>query len=161
MSRRRRWQNVKGTASRVTDPRERFLVAMASAGARLMAPLLGRPATSRPAEVLVLRLDRIGDVLMSLPALGALREALPDAKIRLVVGQEASVDLKLQVSAVKAEVRVIGDAPIVSTSTRDISGLVGEQQPPCGARPQLALDTDPGDGSPRDAQVFDALALRE
>src|ERR1700731_5150248 len=48
--------------------------------------------------------------------------------IRLVVGQEASVDLKLQVSAVKAEVRVTEDAPIVSTSTRDISGLVGEQQ---------------------------------
>src|SRR5216684_3675400 len=48
--------------------------------------------------------------------------------IRLVVGQEASVDLKLEVSAVTAEVRVTGDAPIVSTTTRDISGLVGEQQ---------------------------------
>src|SRR6266849_1945182 len=48
--------------------------------------------------------------------------------IRLVVGQEADVDLKLQVSAVKAEVRVTEDASIVSATTRDISGLVGEQQ---------------------------------
>src|SRR5215472_2495942 len=48
--------------------------------------------------------------------------------IRLVVGQEASVDLKLQLREVSAEVRVRGDAPIVSTTTSDISGLVGEQQ---------------------------------
>src|ERR1700688_1901013 len=48
--------------------------------------------------------------------------------IRLVVRQEAIVDLTLQVSAVKAEVRVSEDAPLVSTTTQDISGLVGEQQ---------------------------------
>ena len=86
MSGRKRWQNVKGRESRVTRPRERLMVAMASAGARLVAPLLARPTAGLPAEVLVLRLDRIGDVLMSLPALRALREALPDAKIRLAVG---------------------------------------------------------------------------
>jgi ADP-heptose:LPS heptosyltransferase len=86
MSRRRRWQNVKGTASRVTDPRERVLVSMASAGARLVAPFLARSGPEKPQEILVLRLDRIGDVLMSLPALIALREALPGARIRLAVG---------------------------------------------------------------------------
>jgi hypothetical protein len=68
--------------------------------------------------------------------------------IRLVVGQEASVDLKLQVSAVKAEVRVIGDVPIVSTTTRDISGLVGEQQvkdlPLNGRSYDLLLPLNPG-----------------
>src|SRR6202045_1212685 len=68
--------------------------------------------------------------------------------IRLVVGQEASVDLKLQVSAVKAEVRVTEDAPIVSTSTRDISGLVGEQQvkdlPLNGRSYDLLLPLNPG-----------------
>jgi len=68
--------------------------------------------------------------------------------IRLVVGQEAIVDLKLQVSAVTAEVRVIGDAPIVSTSTRDISGLVGEQQvkdlPLNGRSYDLLLPLNPG-----------------
>jgi ADP-heptose:LPS heptosyltransferase len=37
-------------------------------------------------EVLVLRLDRIGDLIMSLPALAQLRAALPRARIRLAVG---------------------------------------------------------------------------
>jgi hypothetical protein len=68
--------------------------------------------------------------------------------ILLVVGQKASVDLKLQVSAVKAEVRVTEDAPIVSTSTRDISGLVGEQQvkdlPLNGRSYDLLLPLNPG-----------------
>lgn len=86
MSRRRRWQNVKGTTSRVTDARERFAVTLASAAAAVAAPFLSRPSPQPPREVLVLRLDRIGDVLMSLPALHALREALPDARIRLAIG---------------------------------------------------------------------------
>lgn len=87
MSRRKRWQNVKGTKSRVREPRERFLATMASAAAALASPLLPRPAADPPREVLVLRLDRIGDVLMSLPALHLLREALPSAKILLAVGE--------------------------------------------------------------------------
>jgi ADP-heptose:LPS heptosyltransferase len=37
-------------------------------------------------EVLVLRLDRLGDVVMSLPALADLRASLPGARIRLAVG---------------------------------------------------------------------------
>ncbi len=37
--------------------------------------------------MLVLRLDRIGDVLMALPALADLRRALPSARIRLAVGR--------------------------------------------------------------------------
>src|SRR6516225_11714292 len=68
--------------------------------------------------------------------------------IRLVVGQEASVDLTLQVSAVKAEVRVKGDAPLVSTTTQDISGLVAEQQikdlPLNGRSYDLLLPLNPG-----------------
>src|SRR6266404_6521314 len=68
--------------------------------------------------------------------------------IRLVVGQEATVDLKLQVRAVRAEVRVTGDAPIVSTTTKDISGLVGEQQvkdlPLNGRSYDLLLPLNPG-----------------
>lgn len=68
--------------------------------------------------------------------------------IRLVIGQEAAVDLQLQVSAVRAEVRVTGDAPIVSTTTRDISGLVGEQQvkdlPLNGRSYDLLLPLNPG-----------------
>jgi len=68
--------------------------------------------------------------------------------IRLVVGQDATVDLTLQVSAVKTEVRVVEDAPIVNTSTRDISGLVGEQQvkdlPLNGRSYDLLLPLNPG-----------------
>jgi Carboxypeptidase regulatory-like domain len=68
--------------------------------------------------------------------------------IRLVVGQEAIVDLTLQVSAVKAEVRVSGDAPLVSPTTQDISGLVGEQQvkdlPLNGRSYDLLLPLNPG-----------------
>src|ERR1700731_4701560 len=68
--------------------------------------------------------------------------------IRLVVGQEASVELKFQVSSVKAEIRVTEDAAIVSTTTRDISGLVGEQQvkdlPLNGRSYDLLLPLNPG-----------------
>jgi carboxypeptidase family protein len=68
--------------------------------------------------------------------------------ILLVVGQEASVDLRLEVNAVKAEVKVTEDAPIVSTTTRDISGLVGEQQvkdlPLNGRSYDLLLPLNPG-----------------
>ena len=68
--------------------------------------------------------------------------------IRLVVGQEARVDLTLQVSTVKAEVTVTQDAPMVSTTTRDISGLVSEQQvkelPLNGRSYDLLLPLNPG-----------------
>jgi hypothetical protein len=68
--------------------------------------------------------------------------------IRLVVGQGAIVDLTLQVSAVKSEVRVSEDAPLVSPTTQDISGLVGEQQvkdlPLNGRSYDLLLPLNPG-----------------
>ena len=48
--------------------------------------------------------------------------------IRLVVGQAATVNLTLQLGQVTQEVTVSGDAPMVSLTTNDISGLVGEQQ---------------------------------
>ena len=48
--------------------------------------------------------------------------------IQLNIGQEATVDLRLELSSVKEAVNVSEDAPIVNTSTSDISGLVGERQ---------------------------------
>jgi ADP-heptose:LPS heptosyltransferase len=93
MPRRRRWTPVKGTGTRVYDPRERLLLAALDLPGRALFGLKrlfsGRPAPLDPAavrEVLVLRLDRIGDVLMSFPALHDLRRALPRARIRLAVG---------------------------------------------------------------------------
>lgn len=92
MSKRRRWTPVKGTASRVYDARERLALAAFDLPGRL---LLGLPSMLRrrrlaphPSairDVLVLRLDRMGDLLMSLPALRDLRAALPAARIRLAV----------------------------------------------------------------------------
>ena len=48
--------------------------------------------------------------------------------IHLVVGQEASVDMALKIGQVNEQVKVNADAPIVSTTSTDISGLVGEDQ---------------------------------
>jgi hypothetical protein len=68
--------------------------------------------------------------------------------IYLVVGEEANVDLRLQVSSMKSEVSVTSDAPIVSVTTQDISGLVGEQAvkdlPLNGRSYDLLLPLNPG-----------------
>ena len=84
MPRRRRWTPVKGTGTRVCDagrarccsPRARPAAAACCGPRRAprRGPALGRGPVR---EVLVLRLDRIGDVLMSLPALADLRARLP------------------------------------------------------------------------------------
>jgi len=74
----------------IADPRERAAVAAADAAlrlARLAARRRSRPAAGTIRRILVLRLERIGDLLMSLPALHALRERAPHAVIDLVVGR--------------------------------------------------------------------------
>jgi len=48
--------------------------------------------------------------------------------VQLNVNQEVSIDVRLQVSSVKAAVTVSEDAPIVTTTTSDISGLVDAKQ---------------------------------
>ena len=48
--------------------------------------------------------------------------------IRLAVGQEAFVDLRMQVGQAEQTVTVTGDAPLVENTTADISGLVSGQQ---------------------------------
>jgi ADP-heptose:LPS heptosyltransferase len=75
-------------ALRIYDRRERMLVAAADA---LLAPLflarrLRRAPPERPVRLLCFRLERIGDLLMTLPALSALRASLPGASIDLVTG---------------------------------------------------------------------------
>ncbi len=68
--------------------------------------------------------------------------------IHLAIGQEAGVDLTIQVGEVKQQVTVAADAPIVNTTTRDISGLVGERQvkelPLNGRSYDLLLPLNPG-----------------
>lgn len=48
--------------------------------------------------------------------------------IHLVVGQEAPVDVALKLGEVTEQFKVTEDAPVVSVTAADISGLVGEQQ---------------------------------
>lgn len=48
--------------------------------------------------------------------------------IHLDVGQDATVDLVLRVGESSQQVTVDADAPLLSITTQDISGLVGEQQ---------------------------------
>lgn len=48
--------------------------------------------------------------------------------IHLVVGQEAGVDITLDLGQITEQVKVNADAPIVAVTAADISGVVGEQQ---------------------------------
>ncbi len=68
--------------------------------------------------------------------------------IRLVVGQDAAVDLGLRVGQVSEQVKVTGDAAVVNLTTQDISGLVGERQvkdlPLNGRSYDLLLTLNPG-----------------
>src|SRR5580704_8983763 len=68
--------------------------------------------------------------------------------IGLVVGQDATADLTLQIGQVDQHVTVTDDVPIVNGSTPDISGLVGERQirelPLNGRSYDLLLTLNPG-----------------
>ena len=55
-------------------------------------------------------------------------KAAVDTGINLVVGQEAVLNLKLDVGDVQQQVTVSGEAPVVNTTTSSVSGLVGEKQ---------------------------------
>ncbi len=48
--------------------------------------------------------------------------------IVLVVGEDATANLHLQVGKVTEQVKVTDNVPVVNTSTQDISGLVGEKE---------------------------------
>jgi ADP-heptose:LPS heptosyltransferase len=71
----------------ITDRRERALVKTADA---LLTPAawlrLGRTRPHAPVRIVCLRLERIGDLMMTLPALADLKTAFPAAMIDLVVG---------------------------------------------------------------------------
>src|SRR5262245_35264104 len=75
----------------IYDVRERRLVraadAVLSAAAAVRAPFRRRRSPSRsPRRILLLRLERIGDLLMTLPAIADVRSLSPDAEIDIVVG---------------------------------------------------------------------------
>ena len=77
-------------ALQIYDARERMLVAAADRALSLVSLVRStwrrRVPPPSPRRILVLRLERIGDLLMVLPALADLRELAPKAEIDLVVG---------------------------------------------------------------------------
>jgi ADP-heptose:LPS heptosyltransferase len=73
----------------IYDRRERALVAAADAAlwpAGLARRVMRRAPLDPPRRVLCLRLERIGDLIMTIPALAELRALAPGAAIDLVVG---------------------------------------------------------------------------
>ena len=74
----------------IYDPRERRLVALAdrvlAAGAAVRRLLPRRAAPTPPKRILLLRLERIGDLLMSAGAIESVRALAPGARLDLVVG---------------------------------------------------------------------------
>ena len=71
----------------IHDPLERRLVATADAALRIAAAFRRSGTAARdPRRILLLRLERIGDLVMALPAIRDVRALAPDAHIDLVVG---------------------------------------------------------------------------
>jgi lipopolysaccharide heptosyltransferase II len=74
----------------LSDPRERWAVGLADcvlapvAAVRRLRPR--RRVRAAPQAILLLRLERIGDLLMSLGAIRAVRSRAPGARIELIVG---------------------------------------------------------------------------
>lgn len=95
-------------ALHIYDARERALVRLAdlvlAAGTTLARVVPPRPWAPPPRRVLLLRLERIGDLLMTLGAIRLVRRLLPDAAIDLVVGSwnEEIARLVAEVSRVES-----------------------------------------------------------
>ncbi len=74
----------------IYDPRERALVAAADrllgAAAFVARPFRRRARPDAPHRILLLRIERIGDLVMALPAVADVRALAPEATIDLVVG---------------------------------------------------------------------------
>src|SRR6186713_2774964 len=74
----------------IQDSRERAVVRVADAAlavaAGLARPFVRRRPASPPCRILLLRLERIGDLVMTLDAIRDVRALAPEAEIDLVVG---------------------------------------------------------------------------
>ena len=105
----------------IPDRRERALVSVADAllwPARLLRAFRRAPDTL-PQHILCFRMERIGDLIMTLPALAELRALVPEATIDLVVGGwnreiAGAIPGIDRVETVDAEWLIRGDGPAVS-----------------------------------------------
>src|SRR3954469_18699506 len=74
----------------ISDRRERAVVAAADVAlwpAGLARRAVRKPAITAPGRILCLRLERIGDLIMTMPALAELRALAPAAAIDLAAGR--------------------------------------------------------------------------
>ena len=73
----------------IYEPRERALVGAADAALRVIAPVaraFRRKGAAQPRRILLMRIERIGDLVMALEAIADVVAAAPGAEIDLVVG---------------------------------------------------------------------------
>jgi hypothetical protein len=134
--------SITGT---VTDPSGAPISAAAVTAKNLETGAVRNTTTDDAGRYLVLSLP-VGQYEVRVTKAG-FKEAVRSG-IQLVIGQEARVDLNLQVGAVEMQVIVTSDALLVLTTTSDISGLVGARQikelPLNGRSFDLLLPLNPG-----------------
>ncbi len=134
--------SIKGT---ITDP-SGAAVASATVTARNTETSFSRTTASESDGTYLLLALPVGSYEITVTKSG-FQESMRKG-IELNIGQEAEIDIRLQLSAAKEAVTVSEDAPIVNTSTSDISGLVGakeiKQLPLNGRSYDLLLSLNPG-----------------
>ena len=134
--------SIKGI---VTDPSGAPVPAAAVRAKNLETGALRNSVADEAGRYLVLSLP-LGEYEIRVTKAG-FQDAIRSG-IHLVVGEEASVDLRLAVGVEISQITVTADAPVVSTTTRDISGLVGERAvkelPLNGRSYDLLLPLNPG-----------------
>jgi len=134
--------SIKGT---VTDPSNAPVPSAAVKTRNLETGAIRSSITDDAGRYLVLSLP-VGEYEIRVTKAG-FQDAIRSG-IHLVVGEEADVDLRLQVGVEISQITVTADAPIVTTTTKDISGLVGEQAvkelPLNGRSYDLLLPLNPG-----------------
>src|SRR5258708_40125609 len=138
-------QVVASITGIVTDPSGAPISAAAVTAKNLETGAVRSTATDDAGRYLVLSLA-VGQYEVRVTKAG-FKEAVRSG-IQLAIGQEARVDLNLQVGAVETQVIVNSDVLLVSTTTSDISGLVGARQikelPLNGRSFDLLLPLNPG-----------------
>ena len=117
---------VSATLSGIVTDQSGAAVSAASATARNLDTGLSRDTVTDPAGRYQLFALPLGQYEVRVKKDG-FAEAIRTG-IRLVVGQDARVDVTLRLGRVSEVVKVTEDAAIVNATTQDISGLVGEKQ---------------------------------
>ncbi len=133
-------------ALQIYDPGERRLVAAADRALSTVSAVrsLWRPTSPDlpPRRILLLRLERIGDLLMVLPALSDVRELAPDAEIDLVVGSW-NVPLARTISAVTRVVALDAHWLARGPSGQSLSKLLRQALSWRQRRYDLAINFEP------------------